>query len=109
MEFHSIDIPGMEKQRYKAIKRTGEYVELNILIGTEEDDIEDDISTKSPVVTTCMHGCGPKEVACLYTTLQAVSNMLEEKYPFECFLAKMGMRVENMGSVDSSLDDDEED
>ena len=105
MEFHSIDIPGMEKQRYKAIKRTGEYVELNILIGTEEDDI----STKSPVVTTCMHGCGPKEVACLYTTLQAVSNMLEEKYPFECFLAKMGMRVENMGSVDSSLDDDEED
>ena len=109
MEFHSIDIPEMEKQRYQAIKRTGEYVELNILIGTEEDDQENGISTKSPVVTTCMHKCGPKEIACLYATLQAVSNVLEEKYPFECFLAKMGMRVENMGSVDSSLKDDEED
>lgn len=40
MEFHSIDIPEMEKQRYQAIKRTGEYIELNILIGTEDDDKE---------------------------------------------------------------------
>lgn len=109
MEFHSIDIPEMEKQRYQAIKRTGEYIELNILIGTEEDDKENGISTKQPVVTTCMHKCGPKEVACLYATLNAVSKMLKEKYPLECLLSEIGMKIENLGSIDSSLNEDEED
>ena len=109
MEFHNIDVPEMEKQRYQAIKRTGEYIELNILIGTENDETEDGLSTKSPVVTTCMHKCGPKEMACLYATLQAVSNILKERYPIECLLGEIGIEVKNMGSIDSSVDEDEED
>ena len=43
MEFHSIDIPEMEKQRYNAIKRTGQYIELNILIGVESEEEKDNI------------------------------------------------------------------
>ena len=109
MEFHSINIPEMEKQRYQAIKRTGKYIELNILIGTEEDDKENGVSTKSPVVATCMRKCGPKEVACLYVTLNTVSKILKEKYPLECLLGEIGMKIENLGSIDSLLNEDEED
>lgn len=109
MEFHSIDVPEMERQRYQSIKKTGRYVELNILIGTEEDTKENGASTNSPVISTCMHKCGPKEIACLYATLQAVSNILKERYPIECLLGEIGIEVKNMGSIDSSVDEDEED
>lgn len=108
MEFYNIDIPEMEKQRYNSIKKSGEYIELNILIGVEDEE-ENGVSAKSPVVSMCMHNCGPQEVACLYATLHAVSQILERKYPVECLMGKMGMRIENMGSVDSSLEDDKED
>lgn len=108
MEFYNIDIPEMERQRYNSIKKSGEYIELNILIGVEDEE-ENGVSAKSPVVSTCMHNCGPQEVACLYATLHAVSQTLERKYPVECLMGKMGMRIENMGSVDSSLEDDKED
>ena len=108
MEFHNIDIPEMEKQRYQAIKRTGEYVELNILIGTENDETEDGLSVKSPVVTTHMHKCGPEEVACLYMTLQSIARVLERKYPVECLMGKLSMKVEDMGTIDSSFTDNKD-
>ena len=111
MEFHSIDIPEMERQRYKAIKASGEYVELNILIGVEDDiSLDEEVTTKSPVVTTCLHNCGPKEVACLYATIQSVMKVLERKYPVECLLlSKIGTSVEEIGSIDITKDLDKED
>lgn len=111
MEFHSIDIPEMEKQRYKSIKATGKYIELNILIGVEDDiSLDEEVTTKSPVVTTCLHNCGPKEVACLYTTIQSVMKVLERKYPVECLLlSKIGISVEEIGSIDITKDLDKED
>ena len=108
MEFYDIDIHEMERQRYNSIKTSGENIELNVLIGVEDEE-ENGVSAKSPVISTCMHNCGPQEVACLYATLHAVSQMLERKYSVECLMGKMGMRIENIGSVDSSLEDDEED
>lgn len=108
MEFYDIDVPEMERQRYQSIKETGKYVELNVLIGVEEDEMDEDFSAKSPVVTTCMHNCSAKEVACLYVTLQSVLHILEKKYPLECLMGKLGMKVENMGTIDSSFTDDED-
>lgn len=111
MEFSNLNIPEMERQRYKAIKASGEYVELNILIGVEDDiSLDEEVTTKSPVVTTCLHNCGPKEVACLYATIQSVMKVLERKYPVECLLlSKIGTSVEEIGSIDITKDLDKED
>ena len=111
MEFSNLNIPEMERQRYKAIKASGEYAELNILIGVEDDiSLDEEVTTKSPVVTTCLHNCGPKEVACLYATIQSVMKMLERKYPVECLLlSKIGTSVEEIGSIDITKDLDKED
>lgn len=111
MEFSNLNIPEMERQRYKAIKASGEYAELNILIGVEDDiSLDEEVTTKSPVVTTCLHNCGPKEVACLYATIQSVMKVLERKYPVECLLlSKIGTSVEEIGSIDITKDLDKED
>ena len=93
MEFHSIDIPEMERQRYNAIKRTGQYVELNILIGVENEEEKDNTAVKSPVVSMHMHNCGPN---------------LEKQYPVECLMGNLTMKIEGMGSINIPLSDDEE-
>lgn len=106
MEFHSVNIPEMEKQRYEAIKKSGEYIELNVLIGTESDDLGEGLVSKAPIVSTHLHGCGPQEIGCMYVTLQQVLKTLEKKYPAECYVSKLAMRVEDMGSI--QLTDEEE-
>ena len=102
MEFHSVDIPEMKKQRYETIKRSGEYIELNILIGTESDDLGGGLVSKAPVVSTHINNCGPQEIGCMYMTLQQLIKSMEKKYPTECYLSKLAMRVEDMGSIDCS-------
>lgn len=108
MEFHSIDIPEMEKQRYNAIKRTGQYIELNILIGVENEEEKDNTTVKSPVVSMHMHDCGPVEVASLYATTKAVIENLEKQYPVECLMSNLTMKIEGIGSANIPLSDDEE-
>lgn len=107
MNFDHIDINEMERQRYNAIKKTGEYLELNILIGAGKDRV-DGCDCKMPVVTTTMSKVGPEEVGCLYATLKQVIQYYEKHYPLECLLSKMGMSVEDMGSSITPLNKDEE-
>ena len=57
MKFN-IDVGGMEQQRYNAIKDKGEYIEVNILIGTEKEHFGD-FSGTLPVVTTIMNNVRP--------------------------------------------------
>lgn len=102
MEFHSVDVSEMEKQRYEAIKRSGEYMELNILIGAESDDLGGGLVSKTPVVSTHINNCGPQEIGCMYMTLRQLMKSMEKKYPKECYISKLAMQVEDMGSVDCS-------
>lgn len=102
MEFHSVDVSEMEKQRYEAIKRSGEYMELNILIGAESDDLGGGLVSKTPVVSTHINNCGPQEIGCMYMTLREIIKSMEKKYPMECYVSKLAIRVEDMGSVDCS-------
>lgn len=56
MKFDRIDVPEMQRQRAKAIKASGEYIELNILIGAETHK-EGSYNVGMPVVTSRMHAC----------------------------------------------------
>lgn len=107
MEFSRIDISEMEKQRYEAIKKSGEYMELNVLIGVESEDLGGGLVSKAPVISTHINNCGPQEIGCMYMTLKEIIKSLEKKYPTECFVSKMAMRVEDIGSTEY-LDKDEE-
>lgn len=88
MESDNVDIKQMEKQRYEAIKKSGKYIELNILIGTEFETINNK-EAKVPVVSTKLHQCSGEEIACLYATLKSYIENLEKEYPLECVLAKL--------------------
>ena len=39
MKFN-IDISGVEQQRYNSIKTKGEYLEINILVGTDKEQCD---------------------------------------------------------------------
>lgn len=94
MNIEDID---MEKRRYAKIKASGKYLELNIIIGVEDDeDLGKGLVSKSPVVCTVGHSCGPKEIGCLYMTLKSYMDKLREDYPTECFVAEMAMHVEDV-------------
>lgn len=97
-EDDEIDIHESEKQRYKAIKKTGNYMEVNILIGAESEDMGDGLIAKAPIVSTEICNCGAQEIGCVYMTLIELAKTLEKKYPSACFTAKLAMSVENMGS-----------
>lgn len=90
MEFDSIDIPEFEKQRYKSIKNSGKYIEMNILIGAEKEKF-DGKTGRLPVVSMTLHDCGPEEVASMYVTLKTMMKQYQEDYPTECLLAELFM------------------
>ncbi len=103
----------MEKRRYAKIKASGEYLELNIIIGVEDDeDLGSGFVSKSPVVCIEGRSCGPKEIGCLYMTLKSYMDKLREDYPTECFVAEMAMHVEDVGHASITkiehIDDEEE-
>lgn len=105
MEFGKLNLGEMESQRYKAIKKTGNYLELNILIGTEEDVFQEHTG-KMPVIKTTMCNVGPEEIGCLYASLINLTENLEKKYPAECFLAKLSTTVTDIGSAEISMNKD---
>lgn len=106
MEFN-IDAAEMERQRYKAIKEKGKYIEVNILIGTEKDNYEGRTG-RMPVVTTKMHDCGAEEIACMYLTLKALTNQFEDNYPMECAMGTLLMNTHDIGSIKKEFDENEE-
>lgn len=90
----------MEKRRYAKIKASGKYLELNIIIGVEDDeDLGSGFVSKSPVVCTVGYECGPKEIGCLYMTLKSYMDKLKEDYPTEYLVAEMAIHVEDTGSI----------
>ena len=106
MEFDKVDVNEMEKQRYEHIKKSGRYAELNVLIGVESEGFADDTEYKTPVITLDMHNCTAKEVSCMYVSLKEIMNTLEKQYPAECLIAKLGMGVETLGSLNFESSDD---
>lgn len=100
MKFEHVNISEMEKQRYAAIKRTNKYLEMNLIIGVDDDRIlEKGLTSKHPVVITTMNKCSSQEIGCFYMTLQEIIKSLEKQYPIECYAAKMTMEVQDIGSV----------
>lgn len=93
----NLNIPRMEQQRYEKIKKSGRYMELDVLIGSDDEDLGDGLVAKSPVVSTTIKGVGPKEVGCMYMTLHELIKSLEKEFPSACFAAKVCMRTENDG------------
>lgn len=105
---YNIDVSEMERQRYHEIKSKGEYIEVNILIGTERDNFKGH-NGKMPVVTTTLHGCGKEEISCMYLTLKALAKQFEEDYPIECMMGEMLMNTESMGTIKIERDPKKED
>lgn len=101
MKFN-IDINEMEQQRYDAIKKSGHYLELDILIGSE-DEKYDGHTGKMPVVTTCMHGCEAKDISAMYMILGLIREHFEEEYPMECLMANIGMSAQHMGTIQTEV------
>ena len=95
----NLNIPRMEQQRYEKIKKSGKYMELDVLIGGEDEELGDGLIAKSPVISTTIKGVGPKEVGCMYMTLHELIKSLEKEFPSECFVAKLSMRAEHDGAV----------
>ena len=95
----NLNIPRMEQQRYEKIKKSGKYMELDVLIGSDNEDLGDGFIVKSPVVSTTIKGVGEKEVGCMYMTLHELIKSLEKEFPLECFVAKLSMRAEHDGAV----------
>ena len=93
----NLNIPRMEQQRYEKIKKSGKYMELDVLIGSDNEDLGDGFIVKSPVVSTTIKGVGAKEVGCMYMTLHELIKSLEKEFPSACFAAKVCMRTENDG------------
>ena len=95
----NLNITRMEQQRYEKIKKSGKYMELDVLIGSDNEDLGDGFIVKSPVVSTTIKGVGAKEVGCMYMTLHELIKSLEKEFPSECFVAKLSMRAEHDGAV----------
>lgn len=93
----NLNIPRMEQQRYEKIKKSNRYMELDVLIGSDDEDLGDGFIAKSPVISTTIKGVGPKEVGCMYMTLHELIKSLEKEFPSACFAAKVCMRTENDG------------
>ena len=74
-------------------------MELDVLIGSDNEDLGDGFIVKSPVVSTTIKGVGAKEVGCMYMTLHELIKSLEKEFPSECFVAKLSMRAEHDGAV----------
>lgn len=85
----------MNKQELyrKAIKKSGNYAEVNILVGEESEKLFGGFVSKDPVVSVDLHNCGITEVGCLYMTLLEVAKSLEEEYPAVCYAAKKTMTI----------------
>jgi hypothetical protein len=105
MDFNTIE-DEMERRRYNAIKKSGKYIELNILIGVEKEKF-DGHTGKLPVVTTYARGCGPEEIANMYLVLKSMVEYYEQEYPAECLLASLTMTSNNMGTIDRPIDEEE--
>ena len=42
----------------------------------------------------------------MYMTLREIIKSMEKKYPTECYVSKLAMKVEDMGSIDYSDKED---
>ena len=104
---YNVDIDEMERQRYNSIKKSGKYIELNIIIGAEKEKFDGHIG-KLPVVQSCAHNCGPEEIANMYSVLKNMVEYYRKEYPAECLLAELTMNCDNMGSIDLSKNKNEE-
>lgn len=103
----NIDVNQLEKQRYEAIKKTGKYLELSILIGTEDEEINGEVC-RMPVVSTVARHVGPEEMGYLYGILQEMCKFYEKEYPLECFMYKMKLNVKHLGFTQTEPKDKEE-
>lgn len=104
---YKIDIGEFQKQQAEYIKKQGHYLELNILIEANEN--EEDNSTM-PIITTCMHGCGAKDIAKLYKSLEITIEHLRKEHPLECAIADVMIDIREMGSYQMDIPhNDEED
>ena len=101
-----VDANELERQRYDAIKKSGEYLELKILIGTEKDSYKNH-EGKAPVISTHMHGCGSEEIGSLYIILKSMIDHYKKKYPVACLLADLTMDCKNLGTIECDIETDE--
>lgn len=107
MEFDINNINEMERQRYNTIKEKGEYIEVNILIGSDIDNYQN-AKGRIPVITTKMHKVGPIEIASMYMALKALTEQFENDYPMECRYGDLCMNRRNIGSIKHKTKPEEE-
>lgn len=110
MKYSVGNIPEFEKQRRNYIKKNNNYLEVKLLVGSEDTDDSPNTSV-IPSVATEFHNVGPIETAYMYATLNALIKDWEKRYPMECLFANQYLDVEDMGTVycDDLPKDDKED
>ena len=92
MNINKIDIDKMEEQRYEDIIQRGKYIEVKLLIDSEEKN------EKIPIITTCAHDCKPLDIGCMYLALKALTEQFKKTYPAECLASELTMNTEHLGS-----------
>ena len=102
-----VDVDEFENQRYEAIKKSGKYIELQIIIGTEKETFNGR-EGKMPVVKGCMHHCGPEEVGNMYVILKQMTEYYKEKYPMECAFAELTCECNGVMDISNKISDEEE-
>lgn len=102
-----MDLNGIERQRYKKIKESGQYLEFLTLIGV--DDMTGNKEGNMPIVQLMLHNCSGKEISMFYVSLKNIIKKLYEEHPMECALGDLGiLDCEDLGVIKSKPDDEED-
>lgn len=96
-----------ERKRYEDIKKSGSYLELDILIGPETE-LQDGSYGRMPVVSTNMYNCTREEISCLYSILKRLYEEYKEEFPSECTYAEEKLGMEKVGFIQTLSDLDTE-
>ena len=105
---YDVDINEMERQRYNTIKKNGKYIEVNILVGAEDDVTYKGHKGRMPVIHTEMHNCSSKDISCMYLSLKTLLDDFKEDYPKECLLGEIMFNCHDLSSVNLDTNDEEE-
>lgn len=102
------DTEKTEMQRYEEIKSTGEYLELNIIIGKQDILLPNGHRGKKPVIINNLRNIGSNEIGCMYTILAGLINYYEKEYPLESLVARQLLNTSDVSSIVTPIEDDDE-
>ena len=96
-----------ERQRRKSILDSNKYLKFEIIIGVEQDEMNEHIGCVPSTLMEMKH-VGPQQIGQLYLCLQEMIKHLEEEYPVDCLAAKLTSKCTNLGNFDYDINKEKE-